>query len=251
MSGRPQARINLVIACWSGPRRHEKDPIVCAKAPFQDSGLSYLRKQVGCLSRLEHSLTQITLVFSHDPSCPEEYNKFVGELPGRIGNAYVVKHFRHTNKGISYGSWAYAVDSFKNLFDYYIFLEDDYCFVKDNFDWKLMRMYDERCEYMCSYRKDDIYVTNGFISAANLAKKNWQWPLATPEIDAYQGGDMRLFVDSFKTCMFKPPYTATPFFGHHKEPGVIILGEGDFLLAPTQTIHPETFNVHLGGAPHY
>ena len=240
-------RINLVIACWSGFRRNER-PHVLALVPFPDIGTAHLHKQLGTLSRLQHSITQITLVVSHDPRCPPEYTRYVlDSFPNTIGSTPVVKLFKPDNLGISYGAWAYAASLFRDAFDYYIFIEDDYCFVKDNFDHELVKMYDAvGCEYLMSYKKDDIYVTNGIIHARHLASRDWGWLMGEDSLPSiYHRGDMRCFVDAFEVETFPAPYTATPFFGIHKQIGLIMFGAGDFLLAPTQMISPITFDVTI------
>ena len=127
-------RTNLVVACWGGHRRTRHPEYEADRA-------YYLKLQEDSLAKFEHSLAQITFVSTGGD---ENYNKFLR----RLASKYSV--MRRDNVGMSYGSFDAAWKAFPD-FDYYIFLEDDYLFITDNFDTKLVELFEsfDDCGYLC------------------------------------------------------------------------------------------------------
>lgn len=119
--------INYVIACYLGPRAHI-DPI------YQLDPWHYLRQHISSLLRLNHNLSQITIVMNADASTPAP-----GWLPSKIQGAPVV-YLQRSNVGMSYGAFAYAFNVYGKAFSHYILTEDDYLFTQDDFDEKLLSM---------------------------------------------------------------------------------------------------------------
>lgn len=133
-----------VIATWSGQRRagnnvHHKNPIF------------YLENHFNQLRKFKHSLDKIILVSPTNGYEPGVFKRYISNLPSNIGSTEL-ELIRRPNVGQSYGSYA---DAFKQRpdYDYYIFMEDDYAPVMDNFDEILIQMYEHspECGYLCSY----------------------------------------------------------------------------------------------------
>ena len=147
---RNPAKVNCVIACWSGPRRDQFDP-------YAEDRTYYLRAQLKSLEKLEHRLDQITVVVPKNPNEPNNYTQFVESLPDFIGETKLVV-IRRENYGQSYGSYSHVYEKYRSQFDYYIFVEDDYIFVKDNFDTELVINHRSmhNCGFLCSLVLEDI-----------------------------------------------------------------------------------------------
>lgn len=154
-------KINYVIATWSGNRR------------INDK--RYLKNHILKLLSLKHNLSQITIVkplLGGDDS----YYDFKELL--NTFKCKVVILDRESNQGQSYGQLFYAYEQFKDEFDYYIFVEDDYQVNIDNFDFILKEKYNKLgCGYLCSYSESNneypdggCSVSNGIISTKELNK---------------------------------------------------------------------------------
>jgi hypothetical protein len=111
-----------------------------------------------------------------DGTWPPNYEKYLNSLAEAGGTA--VKVIRRENGGYSYESWrqAYLDDP---SFDYYIFIEDDWCPVHDDFDSILVELLADRPVYLCGYvcfithqgpRFKSAAHSNGIISAASMEK---------------------------------------------------------------------------------
>lgn len=153
-------RINLVIACWGGPRR-------TPDAAYEIDRASYLKYQIDSLDRFKHSLAQITFVSTGgDSSAYYDYLSLV---------ARKYKVIERVNIGMSYGSFDAAWQADRS-FDYYIFLEDDFVFVRDNFDIDMVRYFEtiENCGYLCQLAWGKISphpaIFNGIASRECLTK---------------------------------------------------------------------------------
>jgi hypothetical protein len=131
-----EIKIAYIIACWSGSRRANFKP-------YEDNKIWCIERHIEMLKRRKHDLSQIMLMVSHNPEEPEYYRRFLNELPTKIQSARVGVWDR-PNEGISYGSFANAYEICRDSFDYYIFVEDDYCFPLDNFDRKLVELYESK-----------------------------------------------------------------------------------------------------------
>lgn len=143
-------KINYVIATWSGQRRLGNDLF------HEDSSL-YLRKHLESLSKLDHHLGQITIVVPENPDEPEEFTNYLQTIPPTIKNT-PVKILHRKNIGQSYGSYSDAFLRYRDIFEFYIFMEDDYAFSKPNFDQIMVQMFEsaEDCGYLSSYVKFDL-----------------------------------------------------------------------------------------------
>jgi hypothetical protein len=166
---RNPAKVNCVIAAWSGPRRDQFDP-------YAEDRTYYLRAQLKSLQKLEHRLDQITIVVPENEDEPESYTQFIASLPVSIGESKLVV-IRKENYGQSYGSYSHVYGEYRNQFDYYIFIEDDYIFIEDNFDTELVvdhRVF-HNCGFLCSLVMEDINtpeihaaIANGIADSSSL-----------------------------------------------------------------------------------
>ena len=146
-------KTNLVIACWGGSRA-APDPV------YEKDGGSYIKGQLNYLNRYKHNLSQITFMANY--SAKRNYNEMVDKIPKKIQGT-PVKVIRRANEGISYGAYNQAFLRYRDQFDYYIFLEDDYVFCHDYFDEILVKLFNqkENCGYLCGL------ITWGLASISN------------------------------------------------------------------------------------
>jgi hypothetical protein len=129
-------RVNLVVACWGGPRR-------TPDSRYEADRAYYLKHQVDSLNRFDHNLTQITFVSTGGDT--QEYYDYLWQV---IAKKYTL--IERENVGMSYGSFDAAWQADRS-FDYYIFLEDDFVFVRDNFDSDMAAFFEALpdCGYLC------------------------------------------------------------------------------------------------------
>jgi hypothetical protein len=127
-------RVNLVIACWGGDRR-------TPDSQYESDRAHYLKLQVDSLSRFEHPWTTVTFVSTGGEPV---YLKYLDE----VRKQYQV--IDRPDIGMSYGSFdaAWKADG---TYDYYIFLEDDFVFVRNHFDIEMVRYFEtlSDCGYLC------------------------------------------------------------------------------------------------------
>lgn len=229
---------NLIIACWSGPRRNEIDELLNI-VPYPTTRIGHLQKQVATLINYKHQLAQITLVVPPYSEEPLNFTQYLNNLPESIGKTKLEIYRRPTNSGWSYGSWDAAVQKYQG-FDHYIFLEDDYAFIKDDFDTTLIELWNslesQDIEYMCNfYHLPHAIVTNGITSGAKLEVRNWQLLDTKTEEDGFFD-----FLKSLNMTGFPNPYHCSLYFGRHVHPGLVVCGQGEYLISPTHAINPHT-----------
>lgn len=163
-------RTNLVIAFYFGPRIGDTYRNC---APVNDK--EYITKQMTMLAKVEHRLAQITCVVAVDLGSLGSLTEIpLISFPTTIKNTPVVVLYRK-NEGLSFGSWKYAVETYKNSFDYYIFTEDDYVFVHNGFDTILTNALRRTrgCEFFVVYKNQGQCISIGVISAETLQRKKW------------------------------------------------------------------------------
>jgi hypothetical protein len=138
-------KTNYVMCCWSGPRR------TIDQRYIRDSTY-YIRKHIRALTRFKHNLAQITLVVNHNPHESQEYRQFLNALPEKIQNAKV-EIVHRANIGMSYGAFSEAYGIWRKDFNYYIYIEDDGCFMQHDFDAIMIDFLDKnpKCGYVCGY----------------------------------------------------------------------------------------------------
>jgi hypothetical protein len=188
---------NYVIAVWSGLRRVNPPKVVQEREIF-------LKRHLDSLQKLKHKLDQVTIIFSKNPQEPESFRKFRATIPDRIGSAKVVLMDR-PNVGYSYGAYNDVFKAYGKSFDHYLLMEDDYCFLKDDFDAQMHAKLaaDEKCgmvTFVLEKGKRDVMVTRatheapGGVDVGNLFAKycpeKFLWPrvmLGLARADALQG----------------------------------------------------------------
>lgn len=162
-----------VVNFYLGDRRN-------TNSAYENDRLSYLIKQIECLSAIPHNLSKIVFNFNLREEDYHYVSKIWEITPKRLGTADVVVSIR-PNKGMSYGAWNDTFVKYKTKYDYYIFNEDDYFFIEPNWDKYLITKYNtsENCGYLCmmvrnpdwwnEYRKHAGHST-GIASTENLLK---------------------------------------------------------------------------------
>ena len=157
------SKVNYVITTWSGPRR--------------EPNLSYLKNHLINLLSLKHNLSQITIVKPVVDGCDMSYYE-VDNLINKF-NCDVKILEKYDNMGQSYGQFFYTYETYKNEFDYYIFVEDDYMVDIDHFDKILVSEFVEQKVdgFLCSYcgptPTDPVggaSISNGIISTNCMSK---------------------------------------------------------------------------------
>jgi len=156
-------KVNYVITTWSGPRR--------------EPNLSYLKNHLINLLTLKHNLSQITIVKPIVEGCNMSYYE-IDTLINKF-NCDVKVLEKYDNMGQSYGQFFHAYETYKNEFDYYIFVEDDYMVDIDHFDKILVDEFvNQKVNgFLCSYcgptPTDPIggaSISNGIISTNSMSK---------------------------------------------------------------------------------
>ena len=115
---------------------------------------------------MKHDLAQITVV-SHGGR--QDYLDYLPQVPFPL--------ISRANVGMSYGAWDEGWKAYPD-FDYFIFLEDDYVFVRDHFELAMVEMFEYwsnldscgGCSYVCSYTREPNHpaISNGITSGAIL-----------------------------------------------------------------------------------
>lgn len=150
-------KINYVIATWNGKR---------VKAVDEDYYETVLKRHIEWLSKTNNSLAQITVMKPHSGINNNYYD--IPRLPNMVIDDCANQYF-------SYGQWIKAAKKYLNDFDYFIFIEDDYAPGCDDFDSKLIELYEEDT-YLCSLasklssRVHHCAISNGIISSNTLKK---------------------------------------------------------------------------------
>lgn len=129
---------------------------------YERDRLCFLRKQIETLDRYSHELGKIVFSFNIN----EEHYDYVSEIfrivPKYIQGSPVEVHFRK-NEGMSYGAWSDSFARNGDSYDYFIFNEDDYFFVQNNWDKYLVDKFNsyQDAGYVCAVlREPDDW--NGF-----------------------------------------------------------------------------------------
>jgi len=122
---------------------------------YNSDKLSLLKKQIHYLSTVKHSLDTIVLSFNLDKETIGILSSFINEIPKTIQNSKVEIVLRN-NVGMSYGAWAeYSINNI-DKYDYFIFNEDDYFFVEDDFDYHMIDIFNSKinCGYLATISRE-------------------------------------------------------------------------------------------------
>jgi len=132
-----------VISFWLGDRRRT------VKKNDEDR-LYFLKKQIEVLQTFKHNLNKIIFNFNVETEHYHYFPKIFDLIPKSIQGADCEINIRE-NYGISYGAWSDIFIKYKSKYDYYIFTEDDYFFIENNWDDYLVNKHNsyDDCGYLC------------------------------------------------------------------------------------------------------
>lgn len=121
-----------------------------------DDRLYLLKKQIELLHRVKSSIRTIIFNFNIRPEDYSYVSEIIKITPKFIQGSEIIINFRE-NYGMSYGAWSDAFVKYKNKYDYYIFNEDDYFFVEDNWDNYLIKKFNNlnNCGYLCMVSRNE------------------------------------------------------------------------------------------------
>ena len=187
--------ILYAIASWSGSRSGVK---------FDDT---HLESHIEQLKKLNCNLTQISIGNPENISKRDEFTEYLDSLTDVNGTPVVVHDL--PNIGRSYGQWARIYEKYRQQFDYYIFVEDDYQPVLDNFDSVLIDIYEkQKCGFLCGLILDETGrygircqqehagVTNGIASSESLERVRKRFCCLPHDMGEYHDGQI-LFSKGF------------------------------------------------------
>lgn len=204
-------KVNYVITTWSGDRRLPN--------------LKYLKDHLLNLLTLKHNLSQITIVKPIVYGCDMSYYDFESLLTKFNCPVEILE--KYDNTGQSYGQFFYAYEKYKDEFDYYIFVEDDYMVDIHHFDKILVDEYNEQQVdgFLCSYSGENpdyprggCSVSNGIISSNYMSKVYDYFPEPIKKINGELGFMCHInFAKMIRDCGFEFKDFAhkyrVPYFG--------------------------------------
>jgi len=146
--------INYVIATYNGKtKRMHKEPMP------ENILVSHLEK----IYSLQHNLNQITIIKAKSDNYYINYYN-LDNIINQFKIPIVI--IECENYGYSMGQWLKAYEIFKSDFDYYIFVEDDYCPGMHSFDNILITCYKEKFSnnigLLCSLVEGSNHNTGGY-----------------------------------------------------------------------------------------
>lgn len=144
------SKVCYIMSFYLGNRRRP-----CGN--YKKDNLYLVKKQVEILSKTKHNLSKIIFNFNVEPEHYPYISQLHALIPRSIQGADVDINIRK-NEGISYGAWSDLFLKYKSEFDYYVFNEDDYFFVEDNWDTYLVDKYNsyEDCGYLCMLAREPL-----------------------------------------------------------------------------------------------
>lgn len=136
-------KVCYVIAFYFGNRRNDVDA-------YQTDRLCHLKSQIATLEKYKHSLSKIIFSFNVEPEQYSYLTEAINIIPKRIQNTEIEINIRE-NYGLSYGAFSDIFIKYMDKYDYYMFNEDDYVIVQDNFDDYLLNKFKSlpNCGYLC------------------------------------------------------------------------------------------------------
>jgi hypothetical protein len=141
-----------IISFWLGDRRRDID---IPKYPELQDRLFFLKKHIELLQSKKHNLTKIIFNFNIEPDQYHYLSEIYSITPKSLQGTEVEINIRE-NLGISYGAWSDLFVKYKTKYDYYVFNEDDYFFVQDNWDTYLVNKHNsyDDCGYLCMFIRE-------------------------------------------------------------------------------------------------
>lgn len=212
-------KVNYIIAAWDGDR-------VSANSYSYEN---VLRKHLAALDKFKHSFEQITIMRPESPPRNTYY-----DIPLR-DNIQVITH---KNENLSYGQWLRALELFHKDFDYHILIEDDYVPATDDFDRKLLDMYQEGT-YLCSMvggKPFHCMISNGIISSqAYRSMCHANYERYFEQYDP-QRAFSRLLIEHGVECLDYRHRYKVEFYTQDKIINYSILNEGEHIFRPIQRV---------------
>lgn len=138
-----------IVSFYFGNRRR-------TVSEFEEDRLLFLKKQIETLQTYSHNLDKIIFSFNVEPEHYGYINKALKIIPQNIQNTSTEVIIRE-NKGFSYSAFSEAFNNNKDKYDYFIFNEDDYFLVENNWDEYLIRKYNTFPDpgYLCAIQRDE------------------------------------------------------------------------------------------------
>ena len=214
---------------------------------------------------MDNTVHTVTLVRARnpDPAFPDYYTQ------SKLKNMQIMDC---DNWAYSMGQWMFAYENRKEEFDYYIFSEDDYCFLKPNFDKFLVEAYEQKFPegvgVLCSLIEyKPIVHFEGVIFVSGRTMRNLY---AHPEFlgkprefinnmedkfqynrSQYPGGYFQLAFSHMFTMagIEHKTYTDTFPYWDDNTNRIIMYGTKDYnnhLYGPVQMAHPQYTSMHTG-----
>ena len=125
---------------------------------FKDDKLCYVKSQIKTLEKYKHSLSKIVFSFNVETEHYRYLSEAIQLIPKKIQNTDVEINIRE-NFGMSYGAFSDVFGKYQDEYDYYIFNEDDYVIVDNNFDDYLMKKFESlpNCGYLCGLVRETAF----------------------------------------------------------------------------------------------
>jgi len=122
---------------------------------FNDDRLIFLKKQIETLSKYHHNLDKIIFNFNIEKEHYTNLNDALKIIPKKVQNTEIEILIRE-NTGFSYAAFSEAFRLNKDKYDYFIFNEDDYFVVENNWDEYLISKYNSlpKSGYLCPLQRD-------------------------------------------------------------------------------------------------
>ena len=165
-----------IVSFYFGERRR-------TVSEFEEDRLLFLRKQIETLQAYHHNLDKIIFSFNLESDHYFYLNEALEIIPSYIQNTPVEIIIRE-NQGFSYRAFSEAFEKNRKKYDYFIFNEDDYFLVENDWDQYLIRKFHmfPDAGYLCAIQRDEDEWNNykphaGHtfgISSANALNKVWE-----------------------------------------------------------------------------
>lgn len=141
-------KVCLIVNFYFGDRRKISDT-------YKSDKLILLKKQIEYLNTVKHNLDTIVFSFNLDDDTIGVLSSYINHIPKKIQNSKVEIVLRK-NVGMSYGAWAEYTLKNIDKYDYFIFNEDDYFFVENNFDLHMVDIFKskENCGYLATISRE-------------------------------------------------------------------------------------------------
>ena len=242
-----EIKTNYCLATWSGPRKG---------IPMDDS---FLRKHIEHLNTIKHSLSQVTIGHPRYDSEDQQFTTYLRGLSSLDDGTPIVVHYA-PNKAMSYGQWSRIFELYRKQFTHYIFIEDDYVPVKDEFDSTLVNMYEKKRKddpllgFLCGLvlgrgltKKHPLHaaISNGISSSDVLQEIFKKFGTLVPYNAVYSAAQVKFsrfiletgfslddYLDQYRSVFYKSGKKIAEYLGEEESK--------DDLIMPIQCLKPET-----------